>query len=358
MLVNVNKEKAVGTASALVYIVLVNWNGWRDTVECLESLRNLAYDNFRTIIVDNKSGDDSVRNILRWSVGEIPVQVPPYIAREGCAHSQNEAVHVDVIGENAYAVNMEMQPNGGITIIEANDNRGFASGCNIGIKYALGDPACKYVWLLNNDTVVEKNALTCLVNKYSGGTKYGMCGSTLLYYSNPEFIQSLGGKFNPVFAVNKQCFVDVPLKSVENIDEGDIESRIDYVVGASLLISRKFLESVGLLDEGLFFYFEELDWYFRSQRHYTTGYAKDSLVYHKVGQSIEREKTCIGAEHYYWVRNRILLTKKYHPGMLMFVCLHVVAAILKKTLSADWKFCSVTLAALYDGLNNKTGKRS
>jgi len=105
-----------------VAIIIVNWDGWEDTIECLESLYRIDYPNYEIIIIDNHSQDDSVRRIKDYSEGKE------------------------------------------LTIIENEDNYGFAEGNNIGIRYALKYLKPKYILLLNNDTVVDKDFLKELIS--------------------------------------------------------------------------------------------------------------------------------------------------------------------------------------------------
>ena len=316
--------------SARVYIVLVNWNGWSDTIECVESIRRMDYPNYHILIVDNGSDDDSttrLSNACGCSVLQPPI---------------DSAAVVDYT-------------SGAVTLICAPSNSGFAAGCNIGMQAALATRDCEYIWLLNNDTRVDSRALTALVDRYKESPEYGMVGSTLLLYDAPEVIQTLGGKYNPVFSINRQLFVNAHLSSITALEERVLEQQIDYVVGASILISRSFVEQVGLMDEQLFFYFEELDWRFRSKQ-FRLGYAKNSLVYHKVGRAINSNKGTVGREHYYWIRNRILLTRKHFPQYLPSVVAHIVATMLKHLLTADSKFVRMTFRALIDGLTGRKGK--
>src|SRR5699024_10508143 len=117
-----------------VYIILVNWNGWKDTVECLQSLQELEYAHYCVIVVDNGSSDQWVQDICqRFSV---------------------------------------------MHLVENEEDLGFAGGNNVGIRHALEREA-DYIWLLNNDTVVEKQALTYLVERMEEEPDMGICGSRL-----------------------------------------------------------------------------------------------------------------------------------------------------------------------------------
>src|SRR2546425_7090973 len=135
-----------------VAIIVLNWNGWRDTVQCLTSLKKLSYPNVRIVVVDNRSTDDSVSQIRQAFPDE--------------------------------------------AIIEVEKNLGFAGGCNVGIRHAL-EAGAEYVWLLNNDTTVDARALGAMVEMADADAKLGAVGSAI--YSTAEAIRLLawgGGYIN------------------------------------------------------------------------------------------------------------------------------------------------------------------
>lgn len=118
-------------------------------------------------------------------------------------------------------------------------------------------------------------ALTYLVKKAKRNPKIGLCGSLLHYYYEPERVQAINGVYNKYFATSQYNTSILSLKP------------IDYVVGASMLISKEFIEDIGLLSEEYFLYYEELDWVMRAKGKYIQAYATESIVYHKEGATIE-----------------------------------------------------------------------
>jgi len=166
----------------------------------------------------------------------------------------------------------------------------------------------------------------------------GMCGSTLLRYHAPHKVQARGGGW--------YCrWIGLPwhlgqLGSADKeVDPTSIERRMSYVVGASLLVSRDFLEQVGLMCEDYFLYFEETDWALRARGRYTLAYAAASVVYHKVGGSIGTatlpwRKSALS--DYYNVRNRILFTRRHYPGALPVIYLALCLAMLLRMLYGQW----------------------
>ena len=213
-----------------VTCILINWNGWQDTVECLTALRECAYPNFTAIVVDNGSTNDSVAKIKT-------------------AH-----------------------PN--ILILESRNNLGFAGGNNIGIRHALAQGA-EYVWLLNNDTEAAPDALSALITKILTDKRIGAVASVCYYADQPSIVQAWAG-----------ARVNLWTGYARNSTEPHSDDWFHSLYGASMLISRPALEDAGLLDEGFFHYWEETEFCLRLRKKgWRLAAAPDSRVLHKVGAS-------------------------------------------------------------------------
>ena len=209
-----------------VYIIILNYNGWADTIECLESVLRNDYPNYQVIVIDNNSPNNSMEYIKAWAEGKLDVWVKPehplrhlsfppvkkpipyvYYTREGAEKG----------GDPDLEKRMEQNNPEGITtkypliFIQTGENLGFAGGNNVGIRYSLAEGDFEYIWLLNNDTVIEQNSLSKLVEKAEKykkeERKVGIIGSKLLYYDNPKIIQGIGGMYNKWFAVGKHLGV-------------------------------------------------------------------------------------------------------------------------------------------------------
>ena len=277
-----------------VFIIVLNWNGWRDTHACLESLAGLAYPNARVIVVDNASEDGSEARLR------------------------------------------ELHPE--LTLLQSGANLGFAGGNNVGLRYALTNGA-EYVWLLNNDTLVEPDALTRLVDKMQRDPGLGLCGSTLIYEAARDTVQALGGaRYNRWFGTVQH--VGEHQDSSKPIDEREVEKQLDYLVGASILASRSFLEGVGLLQDDYFLYFEELDWAARARGTFRLGYASRSVVYHKEGSSSGGTGRAKAAKSYtadlYALKNRVRFTRRFYPYALPTVYLGLGVALLNRVRRRQW----------------------
>jgi len=334
-----------------VYIVILNYNGWQDTIECLETVIRNNYLNYQVIVMDNNSPNNSMEYIKAWAEGKLDVWVKP---NHPLRHLSFPPVKKPI--PYVYYTHEEAEKGGNIELetklaekipkgittkyplifIQAGENLGFAGGNNIGIKYALAKNDFEYIWFLNNDTVIEKDTLSKMVQKFESykkeGKKVGILGSKLLYYDRPNIIQGIGGIYNKWFAVAKHLGVFEEDKG--QYDNEQILDKIDYVIGASMLVSKEFIKEVGLMCEDYFLYFEELDWTLRGkEKGYQLGYCWQSKVYHKEGGSIgSSSKGSDKSEiaDYYGLRNRILFTKKFYPNYLWSVYLGFGVVILNR----------------------------
>ena len=147
-----------------VAIIILNWNGWEDTIECLESVFRISYPNHKVIVVDNGSTDSSMEKIKNWADGKLEVLTP------GPAHHLYHLSHPPVKKPIPYVyyTREEAEKGGNFTIeekitlpyplilIQTDENLGFAGGNNVGIKYTLCNKNIDYLLLLNNDIVVDK----------------------------------------------------------------------------------------------------------------------------------------------------------------------------------------------------------
>lgn len=316
-----------------VYILILNWNGWGDTIECLESVFRNNYKNFNVILCDNASKDNSLEKIKLWAEGSFNFFAPETNPLRSFSYPPvkkpilyNEYSFKDIKDQK---INKNEEK---LIIIQTGKNHGFSGGNNFGIKYALIQNDFDYIWLLNNDTVVNSNSLIELVKKMNSNVKAGICGSTLIYYYQPNRVQAFGGaSFNKVFGLSKH--VNNFSFNKKNINYEVILKRLDYIVGASMFVTKDFIKEIGLLNEDYFLYFDEIDWAIRSKNKFCLEYAPESIVYHKEGMSIgsnQDSKKRSNISEYYGIRNRIKFTKKYYPWYLPTVYLGFLVTIFNR----------------------------
>ena len=313
-----------------VYVIVVNWNGWRDTIECLESVFRNDFPHYQVIVCDNGSSDGSMEHIKAWANGRQQAIVP---AGHPLRHLTDPPVPKPIAWVEHGRESAERGGNaedGGVPLIliPAGNNLGFAGGNNVGLRYALAQDDFEYAWLLNNDTVIEAGALTHLVRRMEESPDAGLCGSTLPFYSKPDVLWARGGAtYNRWFASARCIGLHQPVAARETRES--VERRMDYVAGASILVSRTFLKDVGLMSEDYFLYFEEPDWAARAKGQYRLAYAPESIVYHKVGASIKTFDDAQKKEHASRdlnLENTLRFTRKFHPWAVPTVWLTAMAA--------------------------------
>ena len=336
------------------WIVLLNWNGWRDTIECLESLLRLTTPSVGVIVCDNASEDGSCEKIQLWAEGKIAaIPANPQLESLSSPPLPKPLPLLSLTRQQAARASADSAAR--LVLIQTGANLGFAGGNNVGLRYALADRECQYFWLLNNDTVAEANALDALLQHMRLHREVGLCGSLNLSYHAPHQIQAHGGhRYN-------RWTGRVPASPRRPRHQPGTPPPIDYIHGASMLASRAFLEQVGLLDESYFLYFEELDWAMRSRGHFDLGYAPDSVIYHKEGASIgshsDRNKRSLVSDQHL-TRSRILFTRRHYPWQLPSVLLSVLAAAVYRLLRGNPKRAGVMLRAMLAGLRSPQGSLS
>jgi GT2 family glycosyltransferase len=334
----------------MVYIVLVNWKGWKDTIECLESLLRLANQEFRVIVCDNNSQNSSIEKILSWSRGEQPASLdgPPW-TRIGAASPRRREPSVQVIGETVGSL---ANPSV-VTIVEIKENRGFAGGCNVGMRLARSDPKAEFIWLLNNDTVVDPGALDPLLVRMRADPSLGILGSCLLYYDRPDIVQCLGVSYN--FWRARTSFIGVGLPSNKLPDVAEIGGKLGYVGGASIFLPVCFLNDVGEMSEEFFLYFEELDWAMRLKGKYKQSICLESHVYHKEGSSIGSSfdsRPSVTSRYYLGV-NLLRFTAKHAPLFLPFALWRISVEFLRHIVAFDREAIIIKYMILTDFFLNR-----
>ncbi len=232
-----------------VVVVVLNWNGWPDTVRCLQSLEETDYEPCQVVVVDNGSTDDSVVRL-----------------RSLCR----------------------------AVVLETGKNLGFAGGNNVGIRYAL-EQGARYVWILNNDTVVARDALSALVRAAERDPDIGAVGAVIWAMDGSRVLAHGGG-----------C---VDLRNGRSWYVTDGKNDVAYITGASMLIRTDALHKVGLFDERFFLYWEDTDLSFRLRAAgWRLAVAADARVWH-------RESGTVGEATYlkgrYYSRGLVLFLRKH-----------------------------------------------
>lgn len=142
--------------SARVIICILNWNGWQDTIECLESVRDLRYSNYLTVVVDNGSFNQSLEKLRAWGIEQLQEQ------GVFVEYRRDEAVRGGGAGSESRLEQCASKQR--LVLINNEENLGFTGGCNVVFRYALMRPQrADYVFLVNNDATPEKDCLNHLI---------------------------------------------------------------------------------------------------------------------------------------------------------------------------------------------------
>jgi len=291
-----------------VAIIVLNWNGWRDTIECLGSLQRTTYPNYQIIVVDNGSTDGSVAYIRA-----------------------------------AY-------PN--LTLIETGKNLGYAGGNNAGIRYGL-EQGAEYILILNNDVKIEPNTLTAMIEA-AAESNAGVVGALIKDDSNGK-VSFVRSRYPATFLYSEHQH-HIPNKKLWP------SFRVE---GSAMLLRRDILlermENFGyFLDERLFLYCEETElgmWCRRVGR--KTVVARDAIVYHKVGASSGGKEQPL--QFYYLTRNRLLLSRRYLRGLIR-ILFEIFYPLWRMTragyylIRGRYKVTWAILQGLLDGYKGRTGR--
>jgi GT2 family glycosyltransferase len=327
-----------------VAIILVNWNGWRECIECIDSVLAQEFRDFHVFIVDNDSQDSSIEHVIEWC--NDPKAYPEWHRQQGTAHYTDRAprspVSVRLMNEVSNALPGRAEPRS-VTLMRAGANLGYAGGCNVGIR-AAGVDNYDYFWLLNPDTVVQRRALLELLAHAQAQPGMGIVGSTLLYYDSPDTVFALaGGRINR----SNGCGVHIgqgALLASLSYDVSAVERELSWVCGASMLVSSAFIREVGLMQEDYFLYYEEADWAMRGLTKFRLGFARHSVVYHKSGANSSKIMPLFTAGFYY--RSRLRFVHRFFPDRMTAARRRLLVEMLKHLARGRWSSARLVVSTL------------
>ena len=261
-----------------VTVILVNWNGWPVTADCLRSLQAATYPRLSTIVVDNASSDGSQEAIRR----EFPR----------------------------------------VELLAMPENLRFAGGNNAGIRRALEEGA-EAVLLLNNDTVVDPGFADCLVERLQSDPYCGMAVPKIFYFDEPERLWYAGGEVSMWTGTMRH-------RGIREIDAGQYDGArpVGYATGCCILARADAVRKVGLLDESYYIYSEDADWSIRFRRAgYTILFEPRAKVWHKLSVSAGGHLSWFKLKHKYLSNLRFVARYARWYHWLVFPWLHVLANV-------------------------------
>jgi GT2 family glycosyltransferase len=291
-------------------VILLNYNGARDTIDCVGSLRKSSFKDFEVVVVDNASSDDSV-DLLKARCPDV-------------------------------------------TLLVNNRNLGFAGGSNIGIRHAL-KKGSEFLLLLNNDTTVDPDVLGILVKTMEENPQAAIVGGKIYYSDRPNVIWFAGGYFNA-----NSGFGDHYGKSEEDRGQYNKVRECDFITGCCMLIRSEVCQKIGFLDQSYFLYYEDADFCTRARRAgYSVLYLPGAIIYHKISRATSWDSPVY---IYFNLRNKLFYLQRnsrpwkwlpHLPRLFYFYLRQFVRLVLK------WHDLAATRAAwfgLVDGLRNFSGE--
>ncbi len=308
-----------------VSVIILNYNNSQHTTKCLASIyKNIKYERVQVIVIDNGSRTEDVSTLKKWINSQ---NVESIFCHKGHFSYQDEPFKRELI------------------FIENQENLGFAGGNNVGIKYALNSGA-DYIWLLNNDTVVERETLESSLLlaerlKAEKQEKVGIISSKIYCYDDKSKVQYDG---------EKPLYKGMPDKKDE------LPRQVEFAPGCSLLIDRRLFEEIGLLNEDYFLYYEDTEFCMRALKAgWTIWYNPYSKVYHKGGASVGPWlQSPLSA--YYATRNILLCQFQTNPVKVSQIFAYLKNGHwgeLKKTPECIFAF----VEGIKDFLKGKKGKK-
>lgn len=312
----------------LVTIILLNWNGYEDTLEALESLYQINYSNYNVIVVDNHSTNDSISKIKEYAQGNIKVET------EYTQYVDNKPIELthlmeDQLKEVEYTSTLNDKK---LLLIENYENYGFAKGNNLAIDYTLKYDNPDYVLLLNNDTIVDPDFLKNMIDVAVEDETIGIVGPKFYYYdydNSHDTIWCIGSVVDlDHFPGHHSIMEEECYDLTQNVIE------VDWVSGAGLLIKKEAIDPV-YLDTSFFFGCEDVDLAIRvKNRGYKVVTVTNSIIWHKVGMS--RHKNTQLKTEYNHVKTNLQFIKKHKKNYYLNLpryCCQIVKLYSKALLN-------------------------
>ncbi|MGP8022614.1 MAG: glycosyltransferase family 2 protein [Methanobacterium sp.] len=311
----------------LVAIIILNWNGWPDTLECLESLFQINYPNFEVILVDNNSQDQSIQKIKEYCQGEIQVQSPFFQYQKN-----NKPIKIKLITneeskfDSKIEKDLNLPSNQKLTLIKNYENYGFAKGNNIAIKYSLQNLNPDYIFLLNNDTVVNPDFLTKMIQSAEEDVNIGILGPLIYYYDwngRSNVVANLGGK---VDIYKYPGYYDL----IKVSNPGDYSENIiecDWVSGAALMMKISDM-TIKYLNEKLFFGCEDIDLAILLKKQgYKSIIVLNSHIWHKEGVSRKKRSSDSIKRALMEIKSNLTFLKAHNPYYYQYLPLYILQVI-------------------------------
>ncbi|HNV01588.1 MAG TPA: glycosyltransferase family 2 protein [archaeon] len=297
-----------------VGIIILNWNTSTDTIECLESLKEQTVEDFKVYLIDNGSKIEDITNLGKFL--------------------------------------QKKKTNYKIELIKNRENLGFTGGNNVGLKKATKH---NFVFLLNNDTILEKKCIENLLLSFNSNSKIGAINPKIYYYQNKNIIWAAGANYSKILC-------KASLKGFNQKDNGQFDNacELSQLVGAAVMIKSTTLKDTGFFDEDYFCYYEETDLFHRMKnKGYKLFYEPKSIVYHKVAMSSGGSKN--PKTIYYLVRNRAIFIRKNIKGLIRIngqisIAVEITLRLILACTKLNLKNVLAVINATKDIISHNIGK--
>lgn len=289
-----------------INIIIINWNGSDDTLDCLASLMQMTYPDFHVLVLDNGSSAASLEVLRQGIINRFPQ----------------------------------------VELLALAENTGYTGANNIGLARAVALGA-DYALLLNNDTEVAPDFLARLVEAAEADPKVAMAGPMIYYHHNPGVIWSAGGRIDWAQGDSTMWGEGV----IDNGQFGGQPRDVDFVTGCALLVKVPLVAEFGDLDERFFAYYEETEWCLRARRsNYRILHVPLAHVWHKISATTRESSPRV---QYYMTRNRLLFLRLANaPALLFFrvILFEYGKRLLSWTIRPKWWYKNAERYALVRAL--------
>jgi len=320
-----------------VSVIILNWNGWKDTIECLESVYQNTYPNFEVIVVDNGSKDNSVEMIKKWADGTEKVSSSYFIYSAENKPIRYFEYSKEELNSEKYRETkkkFDQLPSGNKLFILKNDkNYGFAEGNNVAIRQVLKENTSDYLFLLNNDTFIPKDTISKFVGSYAGDKAIAIVGAKILNHSDKQFQD--GAKYINLSSLNIKCI------------NSTIPVFCDAISGCSFMIKiKQNLKVEPIFDKYYFCYYEDLDLCIKYIKYgYKILFNPNIAVFHKLSKSTGGDSNRSMFRLYYAWRNRLYFINKNSSVLnryIYFLYFYIVYIPFVRIPASIFKYKSIS----------------
>ena len=312
-----------------ICVVIVAYNAEAFILDCLASVLKSEDADVRVVVVDNGSTDRTRAVIRDWAAnaedyqvpGDCPVPIAPF----------STPPEFEVLSPGQVPAETALKQ---LTLVESDENGGFAAGVNIGLRVGGVDPSVDHFWVLNPDSVVTAKTAAAFLSVAKEEPGYGLITGRACYYDTPETVQIDGGLINHWTGVTSNANVGKPAKSVAMPKGGDL----DFAFGGNMMASRSFFETCGEMPEDYFLYYEEVDWSLR-RREFPMLTSKEALIFHRAGASIGSPifggRNASPFSLYFKHRARMMFVRRYLPASWFVAAAYTLAKAAQIGVKGD-----------------------